>query len=432
MKKLISLEIGPNYQKDDAIVAFKSLFFASNKYQQLTSDWFKNRFDTPNIWFFNTCRAGIYSILKSFELPAKSEVLVQGFSCIVVPNAVLQAGLKTVICDVNLDNFNFDLDQIEAKITPNTKVWILQYNFGIIPDMFRVKQICEKYNLILIEDCAHALGGKFSIDGKEYQVGSFGHAAAFSFGRDKIISTTTGGAIIFNKTPAINTNFDTTKSIQKFESDYTKLQEMDLQATTQNLLYTILTAGIVKPFYYYGLGRIIAKISTGLKLTGQVYDKSEKQIQTQNFPEPQKYSTRLQPLLWNQIQKLNNYLSHRQQLARFYTESFGQKYIDGSVYMRFPIYLENLTHTTNINTNTKLYDTILTNSRKQGFFLGRWYNKVFLGASVDDQSSYNYDLENLKNIKVLIKDQVLNLPTSVDTNLENAKNIVNIIQKSLL
>ncbi|MEM1312751.1 MAG: aminotransferase class I/II-fold pyridoxal phosphate-dependent enzyme [Patescibacteria group bacterium] len=431
MNRFVSLDIGPNYQLDDAKIAIKSFFGLNSADSKEVTEWFCNYFSTKKVWFYNTCRSGIFSILKALDLDHQSEVLVQGFSCIVVPNAVLQANLKPVICDVSINDFNFDLEQIESKITKNTKVWILQYNFGIVPDMEKVQTICRKYNLILIEDCAHSLGAKFSIKGIEYKVGEFGHAAAFSFGRDKVISTTTGGSIVFNQHTPLN-KLNNFKQIQvNLSSHYDGLKKMTRLEVTQNLFYVILTSILIKPIYNVGIGKILAYIAAKLKLAGRVYTTSEKNLDKAKFPAPKKYSPRLFALLNNQLNKLNYFNDHRRRLAKIYAEQLNLNFDDKNIYLRFPIFLPDTLKLKSLEQSQQAYSYLLSQTKKQGYFLGKWYFKVFLGAAKDDQKIYHYDLNTLPNVNSLIQKQTLNLPTNISTTERDAYNLSKIIKKSI-
>ena len=423
MKRFLSLEIGPNFELDDGWVALKSIIRLQNitKAKEKARIWFKNRFKTENVWFFDTCRNGIYFILDSLNLPHESEVLVQGFSCIVVPNAVLKAGLKPVVCDVSEMNFNFDLDQIESKITKNTKVWIIQYNFGIVPNMQRVLEICNKHNLILIEDCAHSLGAKFEIKDKTYEVGNFGHAAAFSFGRDKVISTTTGGAVIFNPNSNLNKKIGFKEVISKFETKYSKLNTMSSKETLQNLLYPILTSFLIKPLYQFGIGKLTAVISTKLNLTGKVYTQSEKQAKSTDFPKVRKYSDLLFPLLYNQLNKVEKFNNHRKTIAKIYSDHLKLDFNTNNSYLRFPVNVK----------SKQNYKNVLKKAKSNGYYLGQWYYRVFLGANRPEEKLYNYKIEDIPNCAKLIDHQTINLPTHINTKPADAKQILEILNQEL-
>ncbi|MFN6946977.1 MAG: DegT/DnrJ/EryC1/StrS family aminotransferase, partial [Cytophagaceae bacterium] len=104
------------------------------------------------------------------------EVILPGFTCIVVPNAIIYLGAKPVYVDINSETFNIDPQLIEENITEKTKAIIAQHTFGIPADMDKILHIANKHNLFVIEDSCHALGSKY----KGKYVGSFGDAAFFS------------------------------------------------------------------------------------------------------------------------------------------------------------------------------------------------------------------------------------------------------------
>ena len=98
-------------------------------------------------------------------------------------------GMMTGTCS---DNFQMDPDDLERSIQPDSKVVILVHMAGIIsPHLERIKQICKKHNLLLMEDAAHAHGA--TIDGKK--AGSLGIAGSFSFFSTKVMTTGEGGMV---------------------------------------------------------------------------------------------------------------------------------------------------------------------------------------------------------------------------------------------
>ncbi len=109
-------------------------------------------------------------------------------------NPVIQFGAVPVFVDVDLTTHNVNADLIEAAITPKTKAIMLAHTLGNPFDLVKVKALCEKYNLWLVEDCCDALGAKF--DGK--MVGTFGDIATLSFYPAHHITMGEGGAVFTN------------------------------------------------------------------------------------------------------------------------------------------------------------------------------------------------------------------------------------------
>lgn len=109
-------------------------------------------------------------------------------------NPIVQFGAVPVFVDVDRTTHNIDADLIEAAITPKTKAIMLAHTLGNPFNLGKVKALCEKYNLWLIEDCCDALGSRY--DGK--LVGTFGDIATLSFYPAHHITMGEGGAVFTN------------------------------------------------------------------------------------------------------------------------------------------------------------------------------------------------------------------------------------------
>ena len=109
-------------------------------------------------------------------------------------NPIVQFGAIPVFVDIDLKTHNVNAELIEAAITPKTKAVMLAHTLGNPFNLARVKAICEKYDLWLVEDCCDALGAKF--DGK--MVGTWGDIATLSFYPAHHITMGEGGAVFTN------------------------------------------------------------------------------------------------------------------------------------------------------------------------------------------------------------------------------------------
>lgn len=122
------------------------------------------------------------------------EVIVSPMTFAASANAVLYCGGTPVFSDIDPMTYNIDPDGIEAKITNKTKAIIPVDFSGQSVDMDRIKEIADKYNLIIIEDAAHALGSEY----KGTKVGSKADMVEFSFHPVKLITTGEGGIVTTN------------------------------------------------------------------------------------------------------------------------------------------------------------------------------------------------------------------------------------------
>ena len=125
--------------------------------------------------------------LFAFGVGAGDEVVTTSRTFIASASAAVMRGAIPVIADVDRDSQNVTVATLEACLTPRTRALIVVHLAGWPADMPAIMRFAEAHDLVVVEDCAQANGA--SIDGRP--VGAWGHAAAFSFCQDKII--TTGG-----------------------------------------------------------------------------------------------------------------------------------------------------------------------------------------------------------------------------------------------
>lgn len=122
------------------------------------------------------------------------EVLVPAITFAASSNCVLYCGGKPVFIDIDPKSYNIDINKIKEKITSKTKAIIPVDFAGQSVDMDLILKIAEEYNLIVIEDAAHALGSEY----KNEKVGSKAHMTEFSFHPVKPITTGEGGVVVTN------------------------------------------------------------------------------------------------------------------------------------------------------------------------------------------------------------------------------------------
>jgi CDP-6-deoxy-D-xylo-4-hexulose-3-dehydrase len=110
-------------------------------------------------------------------------------------NPIIQNGAIPVFVDVDLATYNISPDLIEAAITPKTKAIMLAHTLGNPYNLRKIRELCDKYKLWLVEDCCDALGSTY--DGK--LVGTFGDIGTLSFYPAHHITMGEGGAVFTNK-----------------------------------------------------------------------------------------------------------------------------------------------------------------------------------------------------------------------------------------
>jgi len=126
------------------------------------------------------------------------EVITPSLTFIADQNVTRMSGAKNVLADItSMEDWCVDPDDIEAKINEKTKAVMIVHYAGFACDMDRISSICEKYNLFLIEDCAHSPGASYinSLSGERH-LGTFGDVSAFSFFANKNIAVGEGGMVV--------------------------------------------------------------------------------------------------------------------------------------------------------------------------------------------------------------------------------------------
>lgn len=135
----------------------------------------------------------LHLALETLGIKKGDEVLVPDLTFAASVNAIIYSGAIPVLVDVDEYSWNLDIRNLEKFITNKTKAILVVHLYGNPCEMDLILAIAKKHNLLVIEDCAEALGSYFM----DKPVGTFGDAATFSFYGNKTITTGEGGMVIF-------------------------------------------------------------------------------------------------------------------------------------------------------------------------------------------------------------------------------------------
>lgn len=209
--------------RDEILSAFKKIYDNNSFILGHSVDSFEQEFSKYcNTDYCISCGNGLDAlsiILRGYDIGDGDEVIVPSNTFIATALAVSYVGAKVVFVEPDIKTFNIDVNKIEKAITPKTKAIIAVHLYGRPAEINKIKVICEKYNLKLIEDAAQSHGAIYN--GKK--TGNLGDAAGFSFYPGKNLGALgDGGAILTNdsilaqKVRAIR-NYG---SIIKYNNDY--------------------------------------------------------------------------------------------------------------------------------------------------------------------------------------------------------------------
>jgi perosamine synthetase len=142
----------------------------------------------------SSCTGAIHLALMALGVKSGDEVILPEITWIATAEPILYIGAKPVFVDVLNDTWCIDPQKIEEAITPNTKAIIVVHIYGNLCDMDEIMRIAKKYNLVVLEDSAEALGSEYY--GKK--AGSIADAGVFSFHGTKTMTTGEGGIMVTN------------------------------------------------------------------------------------------------------------------------------------------------------------------------------------------------------------------------------------------
>ncbi len=163
----------------------------TKKFEKIFCSFTKSKFSTT----VSNCTSGLHLACIALGLKKGDEVIVPAQTHAATAHAAELTGAKVIFADVDPLNGNILVAQILKKINKKTKCIIVVHMAGFACEMDKIVNICNKHNIELIEDCAHAIGTKF----KKKHAGTFGSCGVFSFYPTKQITTGEGGILITNK-----------------------------------------------------------------------------------------------------------------------------------------------------------------------------------------------------------------------------------------
>jgi perosamine synthetase len=142
----------------------------------------------------SNCTTALHLAMIVSGIKEGDEVICPSMSYIATANSIKYVGATPVFAEVN-EKYNLDVNDVEKRITKKTKAILLVHQIGMPADIDVFRKLCDKYNLLLIEDAACAAGSSY----KGNKIGSHSDLVCFSFHPRKVITTGDGGMITTNR-----------------------------------------------------------------------------------------------------------------------------------------------------------------------------------------------------------------------------------------
>ncbi len=399
--------MSPNAERGDVILALLlalwPLRYRRGTAPRVLEDEFSERFQFQGAVSFDSGRSALLAVLTALDIGKDDEVIVSAYTCNVVPNAVLYRGAVPKYADIDEATYNIDPASVEKLITSKTKAIIVQHTFGVPADIHALFAVARKYNLKVIEDCAHALSVKYH--GKF--LGSFGDAAIFSFGRDKVISSVHGGMAVATD-PSVLARIREVQEGLKVPSNASVLR---------NLMHPIFMKMFL-PWYRFGVGKVFLYFLKRVGLLSRVMEPCEKKA-IRPAHHPLRMPNALAKLARYQLSKLEKFTAHRRLMTSVYQKEFAS---GGN------IQLPRISSDSPCLMYTVLSDdapALRKAAKREGVLLGSWWGSPVVPFDCD-LKALGYR-SGLCPVAERVSARALNLPTGIRVSESDAIRISRII-----
>ena len=278
---------------------------------------------------FMSGRVALTACIRALKLVAGDEVVIPGYTCVVVQNSFIFEGIKLIYCDIELETYGLDFNDLINKVTDNTKAILLQHLYGFVcKDIDKIIEFASSKKILIIEDCAQSTGAIY----KNIRVGNFGEVGFYSFENSKVITSCAGGI-------AVSNNDKTAAGIAAEQSKMGFPSPQRIEQTLLNIKYHYFTLK-------YKYNWFIKDVVFGLYKDAIIESVSESEL---NGRKPDNYEQRMPAAIaiiaLNQLSKIDLINNRRALNAMIWNNwcadnGFRQPFvIKGSspVYLRYPV-----------------------------------------------------------------------------------------------
>lgn len=334
---------------------------------------------------------GLFTLLKSLNAHQEDEIIVAGYTCVVVTNAIKYAGLKAVYVDIDESTLNISTENIYNSVSEKTKAIVITHNYGIVYE--DIKKLKKNFpHVIIVEDAAHTFGSK---DNNGKKAGLIGDASFFSLEYSKPLTTGMGGILLINKSellPSISANY----KLLGFYPAFTNFK-----------IFSTLKAHLLTSYKYSVF--LKGALLRFLNLFGLVFQSSEAEIQGEmpkNYPV--KLSSYLSLFGYLQMREISGINRIKNETAKRYNITLegilgiSTFYDERYNYVRYPILFDK-------NISFEKIKKIKKDLAGAGISVGEWFNDV-----VHPKGSYRYCyVDGFCKVGESVSKRIINLPVNI-------------------
>ena len=350
-----------------------------------------------NIFFYWKGRVALYALLQAMGVGPGDEVIVQGYTCVVVANAIIYLGATPIYADIDLDTYNLNLESLQEKITERTKVIICQNTYGLSSNLEEIevitKDASQKYGhpIYSLEDCTHGFGGYYH--GKPN--GTSCDASFFSTQWSKPFTTGVGGFCVVHDEDVRKKLIHINKGL--LQPSVKEVAELKLMyGIRQYLINDITYWPMVRLYRWMSKNNLVVGSSSGEETTGiempKDFFKAQSEVQ---------FAKGLKSL-----KKLDEVNKLRKQNAQTYTVFLtraGKNHVDEAlfndhIFIRYPLLVNDR-------------DKFREEAERAKVTLGEWFEAPVYPAYAD-LSVWKVKTENIPNA-MFASEHMVNLPTEV-------------------
>jgi perosamine synthetase len=195
-------------------------------------------FSVRHVFLVSSGTAALTLALKALASRSpRNRVVIPAYTCFSVPAAVVAAGLEPALCDIDASTFGFDPDLLQRTLDDRTLCVVATHLFGIPCGIERIRAICHRRGIAIVEDAAQAMG----VESNGRKLGTVGDVGVFSLGRGKNITCGSGGVIV--------TNSDAIA--EAIRREWHVLDEPSLFEVAKGFVEALLMAAFIRPRLYW-------------------------------------------------------------------------------------------------------------------------------------------------------------------------------------
>ncbi len=364
---------------------------------------FAKKFEAQHALAFSYGRSALWAFFKAFEIKS-AEIIMPAYTCVVVAHAVVLSGNIPRFVDIDLANYNMNLDRVEAAINENTHAILATHLFGYPVNVDRLNQIVRAaenrfgHKIWIIQDCAHSFGARWQ--GK--LVCNAGDLALFGLNISKMITSVFGGMITTNDSEVY-------EKLNSFREK--NFQQPGMLKSLQRFLYLLAVYPAFNNLFYSLVYWLQEKTSLLNPLT-KAYHLDERM----RFPPD--YRDRMTDLEARvglaQLEEYDEIVRRRQENAAFY-----DKHLRGSADFELPPLIDGATYSHYVIRVRDRYQMMHAMS-KQGIQLGQ-----LIEYSVPHMVAYHCYTEGISyEHSLTCSAHTINLPVYSDLKLSELEHIV--------